>query len=158
MSQLESLTAFITANLPPEAMQMFESAMDDCEISRNAKALGLGQRRIGILRYNAHLSWDNFPYRRFSPGVVYALVLAWIDEYANELHGQLNLPDPTVDPEFDDEGSCILDIVVALADPIIIKPSNTGAIPFKGERWELVGAEVWTATEAEIVTQLPGDA
>ena len=84
-------------------------------------------------------------------------MLAWIDEYANELHGQLNLPDPTVDPEFDDEGSCILDIVVALADPIIIKPSNTGAIPFKGERWELVGAEVWTATEAEIVTQHAGE-
>ena len=40
MSQLESLTAFITANLPPDAMQMFSSSMEDCELVRNAKALG----------------------------------------------------------------------------------------------------------------------
>jgi hypothetical protein len=157
MSQLESLTAFITANLPPDAMQMFQSSMDDCEITRSGKSLGLGQRRIGIFRYNARLSWDNFPYRRYSPGVVYALVLAWIEEHANELHEQLRLADPTVDPEFDDEGACILEIVVALADPIILNQSDSGAVPLKGERWDVVNPEIWTATEVEVITQIAGE-
>lgn len=157
MSQLESLTAFITANLPPDAMQMFQSSMDDCEITRNNKALGLGQCRVGVLRYNGHLSWDNFPYRRYSPGVVYALVLAWIEDHANELHSELNLADPTVDPEFDDEDACILEIVVALADPIIITPADNGAVSFRGKRWDVVNPEIWTATEVEVITQIAGE-
>lgn len=93
MSQLESLTAFITANLPPDAMQMFSSSMEDCELVRNAKALGNNQRRIGVLTYTARLSWDDFPYRKYSPGLIYALVLAWVDEFANELRDELKLAD-----------------------------------------------------------------
>lgn len=158
MSQLEELTDFITANMPPDAMQMFQSSMDDCEIVRSAKALGLGQRRVGVLRYSARLSWDNYPYRRYSPGVVYALVLAWIAEHANELHDELKLADPTVDPEFDDEGSCILEVVVALADPIIISPTDNGVIPFKGQRWDVVNSDIWTATEVEVITHIAGGA
>ena len=153
MSQLDSLTTFITENLPPDVMQMFESAMDDCQLERNSKALGLGQKRIGVLRYNAKLSWDRFPFRQCSPGVVYALVLTWINDHANEMHKTLQLPDPSVDPEFDDEGYCMLEVVVPVADEIILKPNENGAIPSQGQRWEVVYPEVWTATEAEFVTQ-----
>ncbi|QHM72962.1 phage tail protein [Mixta intestinalis] len=157
MSQLESLTAFITANLPRDAMQMFSSSMDDCELLRSARALGNNQRRIGVLKYSAHLSWDNFPFRKYSPGLIYALVLAWVDEHANELRDELKLPDPTVDPEFDDEGSCILEVVVPLADPLIIKPNDGGSIPFRGQTWEIVNPEIWTAEEAEFIAR-HGDA
>lgn len=153
MNQIESLTAFITENLPPNVMQVFESGMDDCELQRNSKALGLGQKRIGVLRYNARLSWDRFPFRVCSPGEVYALVITWINEHANELRDTLQLADPTVDPEFDDEGYCILEVVVPLVDEIILKPSDTGTIPAQGKRWDVVYPEVWTATEAEFVTQ-----
>lgn len=151
MSQLESLTAFISDNLPPEAMQMFSSSMDDCELVRNAKGLGNGQRRIGVLTYSARLSWDNFPFRRYSPGLVYALVIAWMNEYANELRDELKLAEPTVDPEFDDEGSCILDVVVGLADPLIIREQEDGPIPYGGKRWEIVNPEIWVAEEIEII-------
>lgn len=153
MSQLESLTAFITENLPGDAMQMFSSAMEDCELLRSAKALGNNQRRVGVLTYSARLSWDNFPFRKYSPGLIYTLVLAWIDEHANELREELKLPDPTVDPEFDDEGSCILDVVVGLADPLIIREQEDGPIPFKGKRWELVNPEIWVAETAEFIAR-----
>ncbi|QDL30875.1 phage tail protein [Serratia liquefaciens] len=153
MTELESLTAFITANLPPRAMQMFLPTMENGEIIRSAKGLGLGQKRIGVLRYDAVLSWDNFPYRECSPGLVYALVLTWLSEHANALNDELKLPDPTVDPEYDDDGSCILQVVVAVADEIILKPSDTGAVPSKGQRWDVVYPEVWTAEEAEYFTQ-----
>lgn len=157
MSQLESLTAFITANLPEDAMQMFSSSMDDCELLRSAKALGNipgnNQRRMGVLTYSARLSWDNFPFRKYSPGLVYALVLAWLDEYANELRDELKLADPTVDPEFDDEGTCILDVVVSLADPLIIREVDNGVIPYKDKRWEIVNPEIWVAADMEIIVQ-----
>lgn len=156
MTELDSLTAFISANLPPRAMQAFESTMEECELVRSAKGLGLGQKRIGVLRYNATLSWDNFPYRECDPGLVYALVLIWVAEHANQLSDVLNLPDPTVDPEFIDEHSCILQVVVPVADEIILKPSETGAIPSRGKDWELVYPEIWTAEEAAFVTQQGG--
>ncbi|RAU35924.1 phage tail protein [Enterobacter sp. RIT418] len=157
MSQLESLTAFITANLPRDAMQMFSSSMDDCELVRSAKAMGNNQRRIGVLTYSARLSWDNFPFRKYSPGLIYALVLAWVDEHANELRDELKLADPTVDPEFDDEGTCILDVVVGLADPVIIREVAGGPIPFRDKSWDIVNPEIWVAEEAEIIVQT-GDA
>lgn len=153
MSQLESLTAFITANLPPDAMQMFSSSMDDCELVRSAKALGNNQRRIGVLTYSARLSWDNFPFRRYSPGLVYALVIAWVNEHANELRNEMKLAEPTVDPEFDDEGSCILDVVVGLADPLIICEQESGPIPYGGKRWDIVNPEIWVAEEIDIITR-----
>lgn len=161
MSQLESLTAFITENLPRDAMQMFSSSMEDCELVRSAKALsntpGNIQRRIGVLTYSARLSWDNFPFRKYSPGLIYALVLAWVDEFANELRDELKLPDPTVDPEFDDEGACILDVVIGLADPLIIRQTENGPIPYKGQRWEIVNPEIWVAAEMDLIVQR-GDA
>lgn len=157
MSQLESLTAFITENLPADAMQMFSSSMDDCELMRSAKGLGNDQRRIGVLTYSARLSWDNFPFRKYSPGLVYALVLVWVDEHANELRDELKLPDPTVDPEFDDEGTCILEVVVALADPLIIREQESGQIPFRNKVWDLVNPEIWVAEEADVIVQR-GDA
>lgn len=156
MSQLESLTAFITANLPYDAMQMFSSSMDDCELVRSAKALGNNQRRIGVLTYSARLSWDNFPFRKYSPGLIYALVLAWVDEHANELRDELKLADPTVDPEFDDEGTCILDVVVGLADPVIIREVDNGPISFRGKAWDIVNPEIWVAEEAEFIVQRGG--
>jgi hypothetical protein len=158
MSQIESLTAFITANLPNDVMQMFESSQDNCELIRSSKALGLEQKRIGLLRYDATLSWDRFPFRVCSPGLVYALVLTWVSEHANEYREQLQLPDPTVDPEFDDEGYCILQVVVPMADPIILKEDQSGDVPAQGKRWSLVDPEIWTAKEVEFVTQRVGDA
>ena len=156
MNQLESLTAFITANLPSDVMQMFESSQDNCELMRSGKALGNNQKRIGLLRYDATLSWDRFPFRVCSPGLVYALVLTWVSEHANEFREQLQLPDPTVDPEFDDEGYCILQIVVPMADPIILKEDESGDVPAQGKRWSLVVPEIWTATEAGFFTQHGG--
>lgn len=153
MSQLESLTAFITDNMPPEAMQMFSSSMDDCELVRSAKALGNEQIRIGVLTYSARLSWDNFPYRRYTPGLIYALVIAWANEHANELRGELKLAEPTVDPEFDDEGSCILDVVIGLADPLVIRQTEDGPIPYKGKRWDIVNPEIWVAAEMDIIAK-----
>ena len=106
-----------------------------------------------MLTYSARLSWDNFPFRKYSPGLIYALVLAWVDEHANELRDEMKLADPTVDPEFDDEGTCILDVVVGLADPVIIREVADGPIPFRDKSWDIVNPEIWVAEEAEIIVR-----
>lgn len=153
MTQLESLTDFITANMPPRAMTQFQSSMDDCELTPAPKAMGLEQKRIGYMRYSAVLSWDDYPYRACSPVQLYALVLAWIADHSNDLYDELKLTPPTVDPEFIDEQTAMVQIAVPVADPIILRVSEKGAIPQAGKRWDVVYAEIWTAEEADVIPQ-----
>ncbi|MCT2387307.1 phage tail protein [Erwinia pyrifoliae] len=156
MNQMESLTAFIEENMPPRAMQMFLSAMDDCELIRSEKGIGLGQRRIGILRYSVVLVWDDFPYRICPPARLYALVLCWVKEHANALRDELKLPDPVVDPEFNDDGTASIQVTVVVADEIILRPAESGAVPLNGQRWDVVYPELWTAEEGEVFTRSEG--
>ncbi len=153
MTQLESLTAFITANMPERAMTMFQSSMDDCELTPALKGLGLDQKRIGYLRYSAVLSWDDYPYRLCSPAQLYALVLAWIVDHSNALYDELKLTPPTVDPEFIDESTAMVQIAVPVADEIILRQSPDGEIPQGGKRWSVVYPEVWTAEQVEVIPQ-----
>ncbi|MEB7742719.1 phage tail protein, partial [Escherichia coli] len=93
---------------------------------------------------------DNFPFRRYSPGLVYALLMAWLEEHANPLREAFHMDDPSVDPQFDDEGACLLDITVGLADPLIIREQEDGPIPYRGKRWALVNPEIWTAETMQL--------
>ncbi|EOD4100859.1 TPA: phage tail protein [Yersinia enterocolitica] len=155
MSQIESLTAFLTENLPERAMQQFESAIDSASIMTVPKGLGLDQRRLGIFRYHAVLNWGAFPYRICAPAEVYALVLVWLDSYRNEIYDELELAEPTVDIEFDEENSSPLEIVVELADSINIRVDENGSIPFKGQRWSLVNPEIMIATGGRLFSGGP---
>ncbi|WP_174634676.1 phage tail protein [Yersinia thracica] len=155
MSQIESLTAFLTENLPERAMQQFESAIDSASIITAPKALGLEQRRLGIFRYHAVLNWGAFPYRICAPAEVYALILAWLDSYRNEIYDELELADPAVDIEFDEENSSPLEIVVELADSINIRLDKNGNIPLQGQRWVLASPEIMIATGGRLFSGGP---
>ncbi|BEM82132.1 phage tail protein [Serratia marcescens] len=146
MSQIESLTGFLEQYMPTRAMQFFESAMEDATLVYSVKALGLGQRRLGVFRYTARLSWDRFPYRLCPPALVYALVFAWIDASRNNLYDELALGEPAVDIEFDEEKTGTLSITLELADEITITPDEAGEIPLAGKRWRLSYPEIHTAT------------
>lgn len=152
MTELDSLTGFITSNMPPRAMQAFQSSMDDCELVPSFKAMGLNQLRVGVMRYSAVLSWDDYPYRVCPPSRLYALLLVWIRRHANDLHSELNLAAPAVDPEFIDEKTSMIQIAVPVADAIIIRESEQGVIPMDGKFWDVVYPEIWTAEAADIVT------
>ncbi|CAI1156553.1 P2 phage tail completion protein R (GpR) [Serratia entomophila] len=147
MSQIESLTTFFEQHMPPRAMQFFESAMQDATLVYSAKALGLGQRRLGVFRYNAALNWDRFPYRLCPPALVYALLFAWMEAHRNKLYDELALGEPTVDIEFDEEETGTLEILIELVDEITVTPDDGGEIPLSGKRWRLAYPETHTATK-----------
>lgn len=150
MNQLESLTAFITENLPSDAMQFFMSSQEDAQLIRSQKALGNDQIRMGVMTYTGVIAWDNFPFRKYSPGLVYALVMAWLEEHADPLREEFRPEDVNVDPQFNDEDSCLLDITVGLADPLIIQVQEDGPVPYRGKRWTLVNPEIWTAETMDL--------
>ncbi|WP_411705643.1 phage tail protein [Edaphovirga cremea] len=145
MSQIESLTDFLTENMPPRAMHQFVSEIQDATLPPAAKALGLGQRRLGIFRYNAALSWGRFPFRECPPALVYALLYAWIEQYRNPLYDEMRLGAPDVDIEFDDEMTGSLSIVIELADEVTVIEDPEGPIPIGNKRYRLANPDIWTA-------------
>lgn len=147
MSQIESLTGYLEQHMPDRAMQFFESAMEDATLVYSVKALGLGQRRLGVFRYSARLSWDRFPYRQCPPALVYAMVFAWADTSRNHLYDELSLGEPAVDIEFDEEETSSLSITLELADEITITPDEAGEIVMAGKRWRLAYPDVHVATK-----------
>lgn len=147
MSQLDSLTAFIRANVPEWVMTKFRANIDSADMIRAPKNLGLDQRRFGVVRYTVDLDWDDFPYRDYNAADIYALVFAWLDEHANSLRNEFDLADPVVAVDFDEEFTSPFVITVELAESIDAIEDENGNIPYKGKYWHVIYPEVYTATQ-----------
>lgn len=151
-TQLENLTAFFQANVPPRAMQSFESVLDEMEFIPAARDLGLGQYRQAVIRYDAVLSWARFPYRLCPPQLLMSLLAAWLDEADRELLDEIGVTeaDPQWDVSVEDEETATVVLSVPMAEELVIKQDENGDIPWRGERWSLVNPEIWTAIHASV--------
>ena len=151
-TQLENLTAFFQANVPPRAMQSFDSVLDEMEFIPAARDLGLGQYRQAVIRYDAVLSWARFPYRLCPPQLLMSLLAAWLDEADRELLDEIGVTeaDPQWDVSVEDEETATVVLSVPMAEELVIKQDENGAIPWRGERLSLVNPEIWTAIHASV--------
>jgi hypothetical protein len=151
-SQLDSLTGFLNEFMPARAMQSFTSEMANLKTIPAAKELGLGQVRLSVIRYDAELIWERFPYRECDPRLLMALLEVWLaaDEEKRELFGLVGITnaDPDWDIELIDEETAIVAVTVPMAEALIIVPDEAGNIPYQGGRYRLANAEIWTALSA----------
>lgn len=151
-TQLENLTAFFTSNVPARAMKAFGSVVDEMEFVPAAKDLGLGQYRQAVIRYDAVLSWERFPYRLCPPQLLMSLMAAWLDEADRELLVEIGVTeaDPQWDVSVADEETADIVLTVPMAEELVIREDEKGRIPWQGKRWSLVEPEIWTALTATI--------
>lgn len=151
-SQLESLTGFIKSVMPPRAMQSFTSEMTGLKTIPAARDMGMGQVQLSVIRYDAELIWERFPYRECDPRLLMALLEVWLGmEIADrELFGQVGITnaDPDWDVELIDEETAIVTVTVPMAERLVIVPDDQGDIPYQGGRYRLADAEIWTALSA----------
>lgn len=154
-SQLESLTSFIKSEMPQRAMQSFTSEMTGMKTIPAARDMGLGQVQL-VIRYDAELIWERFPYRECDPRLLMALLEVWqaIDTQDRDLFGQVGITnaDPDWDIELIDEEAAIVSVTVPMAERLIIVPDENGQIPYQGGRYRLADPEIWTALSAMIYT------
>ncbi|MHC5175221.1 phage tail protein [Serratia rhizosphaerae] len=152
MSQIDSLTAFITANMPRRAMQAFSSNIEAMKTLPACKEMGLDQVQLSIIRYDAVLIWERFPYRECDPRLLMALLDVWLASEDRELFAQVGItnaePDWDIDPI--DEETAIVALTVPMAEALVIVPDDAGAIPYQGKKYRLADAEIWTALSAVI--------
>lgn len=151
-TQLENLTAFFTDNVPARAMRSFSSVTDEMACIEAAKDFGLGQYRQAVIRYDAVLTWERFPYRLYPPQLLMSLMLAWLDDADRQLLEDIGITetDPQWDVSVADEETADIVLTVPMADELVIQEDENGPIPWQGKRWSLVEPEIWTALTATI--------
>ncbi len=154
MTQLDELHDFVRRNLPERLMTTTgaDAWMENIEIIHAAKAWGLKQRRVAVRQYQATLAWERWPYRQYDPDTLFALVMVWLVEHANEHYNRDEMPPPDVILQLTDNDNATLFITVQLADDIILAESeDEGIIPLKGKRYLVAAPTVNTATAGWIV-------
>lgn len=155
--QLESLTEYLLRATPQRIHGTFKSEPVDVQLVYSSKDLGAGQRRCGFARQTIELSWYAYPYRLYPPVLLYTLVMAWIEGYANAFHDELQLPAPSVDPSLDTEqGIGDVTITIELAEQLVIEEHPQGEIELHGKRWTPVCQEIWTAETFEVMASVKG--
>lgn len=151
-THLDSLTDFFTRNVPKRALLGFDSQIDGMQVISAAKDLGNDQHRLSVVRYDALISWERFPFRLVAPQLLIALLEVWLDEVASPLLDESGIAntDAQWDVTLEDAETATVVLTIPLADELVIKPDETGDIPYRGERWSLVEPEIWTALSATI--------
>lgn len=153
MSQLTALTDFLIANMPRRAMQGFDSQMDEIAFIPAQRDTGLGQYRIAIIRYNAVLTWERYPYREYDPKILMALFMSWLCQDERTLFEETGIGAEL--PEFDietiDQETAIMVVTLPMVEELNLVPDPKGQIPFDGQRWKLANPEVWTADEVTVI-------
>lgn len=152
MSSIDSLTAFFTAHIPQRAMQSFSSEIDGMKTVPAAKDYGLSQYRQSIIRYDAVLSWERYPYREYDPRVLMSLLDAWLAEDDRDLLRQIGITN--ADPDWDigviDDKTAMVVVTIPMAEELVIVQDENGVIPFDGKKWRLADPVIWTALTAQI--------
>ncbi|ATM78692.1 phage tail protein [Serratia fonticola] len=153
MSKLETLTAFLQANLPQRVANLeFNSDMEELSFIPAQRDMGLGQYQLAVMEYEAVLSWGRFPYRQFDPRNLCALLLAWLIENADqgliEQGFELSMPELAI--VVTDDKTALVEVVIKMVEPLTLKEDEQGVIPFDGKRWRLDCPEIWWALEGRV--------
>ncbi|TPG61505.1 phage tail protein [Ewingella americana] len=154
MSQLDELTAFITEYMPKRTFQGagFASFMDEMKFIPAQRDLGLDQYRLAVIRYDAALTWDRFPYRLYDPRNLAALLLVWLGQVDRSLFEEMGIDDELPDFDIDviDEETAVLAISVPMVEALNMVKDEKGNIPMDGAMWRLADPEIWLASEAHV--------
>ena len=147
MSLITELTKFLKDNLPGAVYrgQKFTSFMDNLEIDRVFKLVTKQPRTqllCAKLKYDAVITFDEFPYRICDPCLVFALVMCWL-ENKNRDDAQFDNVNPDIDVSENDEHTAYLMIAVPLSEDITLIEDESGSIPYKDKRYRLGNASVW---------------
>lgn len=151
MSLITELTTFLKDNLPAAVYrgQKFSSFMDNLEIDRVFKLITKHpneQLLCAKLKYDAVITFDEFPYRIYDPCLVFALVMCWL-ESKNSDDEQFNNVNPDIDVSENDEQTVYLMISVPLFENITLIEHENGVIPYKGKQYKLGETSIWMHPE-----------
>lgn len=144
MSLINQLTSFLKENLPPELFrgQKFISFTDSMELKRQFKVITKEQLQGGIITYDAVLEFEDWPYRKLNPQLLFLLVNIWIEKLPDLDNYEIN-ENPTLDIDVVDEQIADITVSVKVTENLYMIEDEKGPIPFKGKRYRIDNPIIW---------------
>lgn len=144
MSLINQLTSFLKDNLPAEVFrgQKFTSFTDNMELKRQFSVITAKQLQGGIVSYDAVLEFEEWPYRKLNPQLLFLLVNVWIEELPDLDSYEIN-ENPTLDVDVIDEQIADITVTVKVTENLYMIEDEKGQIPFKNKRYRIDNPIIW---------------
>lgn len=149
--KLRDLTAFLTQTLGNKIAKRLSSEMGDIELLINPKFQGTGYDMM-VMRYDAEIYVDRFPFNEYDPAVLLANVAAWLMDNDTDRDRFEALSDPQVDITIEDETSAEVIINLFFEEDVKVVEDPKGKIIWRGKTWAIAPYVVNTATRLIDVT------
>lgn len=142
--KFRDLKAFIETCIGDQIATCLKCKMRDITLSLNSFHMGQGMDLL-LMRYQAEFYFDRFPFREYSPAVLFCNVAAWLMDNDIERDDGEPLADPNVDVVLEDENSAEVIITVDFEEPVRVIVDENGPIYWRGQQWSIEGYEIWVA-------------
>ncbi|MCG7499368.1 phage tail protein [Vibrio sp. Of7-15] len=148
---LQLLNLHLSNTTDARLHQHMECWMEDVELTLAPKHQGHGMD-IGFMRYNAVFSFERFPFKKQSPAVVMANVMAWLDDH-DEYFEKFELAKPSFDIEPESDDTVVMTIEVELMERLSVVEAPDGEIHWRNKRWTNAPYDVWYAENIAIYSK-----
>lgn len=142
--KLRDLKAFIETCVGNQIAKRLQCEMSDISLSLNSRHMGQGMDLL-LMRYQGEFYFDRFPFRDYSPAVLFCNVGAWLMDNDTERDDGEPLADPEVDVVLEDEHSAEVIITVDFEEPVRVIDDENGPIYWRGKTWRIEEYEIWVA-------------
>lgn len=145
---LQALTAHLLSIVPSKCRKFVDSWMDTAELKLEPKNEGYGMQ-LGMMGYEAVISFESFPFREFDPAIVLAGMMAWLQDN-DPFRDKYNLENPTFDVEPESDTVANVEINIHFIEPVTVVEEEQGAITWREKKYNISSYEVWTAEKLKL--------
>lgn len=144
---LRLLSEYLKEKLGGAICKRMTAEMGRTELQLTTKNMGQGLN-IMVMTYDAEIHFETFPFKKFDPATLYAILGAWLMDY--DSRDEYELADPDVQIAIEDENNAELLITVEFREPIMVVEDPDGLIELRGKTYKIAPYEIWVAENFEM--------
>ncbi|WP_153446908.1 phage tail protein [Vibrio algicola] len=144
---LRMLSEYLNEKLGSGICKRMTTEMDRTELQLTTKNMGQGLNMM-VMNYDADIHFESFPFNKFDPATLYAIIGAWLMD--NDNRDEYDLADPDVQVAIEDESNAELLITIEFREPIMVVEDPDGLIELGGKSYKIAPYEIWVAENFEM--------
>ncbi len=150
--KLRDLKAFLKQVVGDKIAKRMDCEMGSVQLMLNPKFQGQGYDLL-YQRYVAEFLFDKFPFKEYSPAVLFSNVGAWLMDNDKEREQFRELGDPEIEVVIEDESNAEVLISIEFDEAIKVTEDPNGQIYWKGKRWKIEEYDVYVAKKVQVNTR-----
>lgn len=154
---LRRLAEYLKEKLGKGICKKMSTEMGATELQLTTKNMGTSGQgmNIMVMQYDCNITFEDFPFYKFDPAVLYALVGTWLMEH-DDTRDDFDLPDPDVEIVVEDNDTAEIDFSIEFREPIMVVEDPNGLIEYRGKKYKIAPYEIWLAENFEQETSVKG--